>query len=188
MIKLISFVKNYYFEVFFGICLLILLIFFIYNKLSGKKGSWSNDFYYSDNLSKLTPLKKKKIKKDSSGEIECKRVLEKLFGKPFPRERPGFLHNTIAGNANLELDCYNEKLALAVEYNGQQHYNYVPFFHKNKEAFHNQKYRDDMKRRLCKEHDIILIEVPYTVRVDKIEDFLLKEIKKNDYLRQQCRY
>lgn len=27
-------------------------------------------------------------------------------------------------NCKLELDCYNEELKLAIDYNGEQHYNY----------------------------------------------------------------
>ena len=41
-----------------------------------------------------------------------------------------------------------------------------------------QKYRDDMKRRMCIENNIILIEVPYTVKNENIENYLKKELKK----------
>jgi len=65
-----------------------------------------------------------------------------------------------------------------VEYNCIQHYKYVPFFHKTKDSFYNQKYRDDMKRRLCRENGITLIEVPYTVKFEHIRGFLIAELKK----------
>ena len=60
----------------------------------------------------------------------------------------------------------------------KQHYEYVPYFHKNKEAFYNQKYRDELKKRMCKDNGIVLIEVPYTVKEQDIEDFLTKQIRK----------
>ena len=56
-----------------------------------------------------------------------------------------FIYPVTGGNFNLELDCFNKELRIGLEYNGVQHYKYVPYFHKNKEAFLNQKYRDDMK-------------------------------------------
>ena len=74
-----------------------------------------------------------------------------------------------------------------MEYNGVQHYKYVPYFHKNNEAFLNQKYRDDMKRRMCKDQNIILIEVPYTVKLENIERFIKDElrIKLTTFINQQ---
>ena len=78
-----------------------------------------------------------------------------------------------------EVITFNSQIGLAVEYQGCQHYKYVPFFHKNKEAFQNQKYRDEMKRVKCKQNGIILIEVPYTIDIHDIEDYLTKMIRKH---------
>ncbi len=169
---------------FMILCIISILIIFvlgIYNKISKKKGSYSNDFIYYK-IKKYKP-QQLRVKKDSKGEIECRRVLEKIFNKPFNKIRPNFLRNTVTGNYNLELDCYNDDLKLAVEYNGIQHYKYVPYFHKSKESFQNQQYRDYMKRNICKENGIYLIEVPYTIKIDDIEDYIddeKKEILKNE--------
>ena len=133
----------------------------------GKKGTYSKKFYYSP-----TTLHTHKPK-DSKGELICRDFLEKKFNVSFAKARPKFLQNPVTGGIyNLELDCYNPELKLAVEYNGVQHYKYVPYFHKNKEAFLNQKYRDEMKRTKCKENGIRLIEVPYTINHNDIEDYL----------------
>ena len=116
--------------------------------------------------------------RESSGEIECKRVIEKIFKAPFHKSRPDFLNNPVTGgNNNLELDCFNEKLRIAVEYNGAQHYKFIPFFHKNKEAFHNQKYRDYMKRKMCEENGIVLIEVPHTTKIPHIENYIKSNLR-----------
>lgn len=121
------------------------------------------DYAYID----LTPNNIKK--NESKGENRCRVFLEKYFNKPFTKERPDFLKNVITGS-NLELDCFNKELGLAVEYNGKQHYEYTPHFHKTKDSFLNQKYRDNLKRQLCIKNNIVLIEVDYKTK--NIESFL----------------
>jgi len=122
-----------------------------------------------------------RLRGDSKGETECRRVMEEIFNTSFNKSRPDFLNNSVTSTEtrsnNLELDCFNEDLRIAVEYNGAQHYKYIPYFHRNKEAFLNQKYRDEMKRSLCEKHNILLIEVPYTVSVQNIESYLLEQLR-----------
>lgn len=167
------------FEIILGLCVAFILLFALYRKVTGGKGTWSKKQYYSiprsqDNKPRRQPPR------ESKGEAECRRVLQYLFKKPFHKARPDFLRNPVTGgNFNLELDCFDPQLRIAVEYNGVQHYQYVPYFHKNKEAFLNQKYRDDMKRRICKENGIILIEVPHTVKLEDIKGFIEKELRRN---------
>jgi len=168
------------FEILVGISLSIILIYGLYRIITKKKGTWSDKYYYNGKDIKQPFYDNKKIlPKESKGELECRRVLQKIFNKSFNKSRPNFLNNPVTGgNFNLELDCFDFELGIAVEYNGIQHYKYNKFFHKNYEHFLNQKYRDDMKRRICKDNNIILIEVPYTVKLEEIEDFIKKELKK----------
>ena len=84
--------------------------------------------------------------------------------------------------APLELDMYNASEKLACEYSGIQHYKYVPFMHRNNiENFHKQQKRDELKRNICKKLGIRLIEVPYTVKIKNIEQFLINELNKIGY-------
>ena len=117
----------------------------------------------------------------SKGEEECRKSLERIFNKPFYKIRPHFLKNDVTGK-NLELDLYNPDLKLCVEMNGKQHYQYNPYFHKNNEAFLNQRYRDEMKKTKCKENGVNFIEVPYTIKLHQIEDFLRMKIKELGYM------
>jgi hypothetical protein len=175
---------KYGFEIILISCIIFICIYGLYRRIRGKNGSWSSIDYTRPTIYK-PPKKAPRIKrkaKESKGEGECRKVIERVFNKSFPSIRPDFLSNPVTGgNFNLELDCYNSGLRLAIEYNGRQHYYYIPFFHKNKEAFLNQKYRDDMKRRICKDNGITLIEVPYTVKIKDIESYLIKEIRKAGY-------
>jgi len=164
------------FEIAVGGCLIFIAIYALFR--IGKKGTWSNRYTYIPRTrSTATPPK------DSKGEIECRRVLEELFKKPFSKARPDFLRNPVTGNShNLELDCYNKEMNLAVEYSGAQHYKYIPYFHKNKEAFLNQKYRDLLKKRTCQDYGVNLIEVPYTVKINEIKNYLIKNLKSMGYI------
>lgn len=113
-----------------------------------------------------------KVPTESKGETACRQICQKLFGRPFTKIRPDWLRNNVTGY-NLELDIYNDGLKLAVEYNGKQHYEYVPHFHRQgKEQFRNQQYRDEIKRMLCRENGIRLIEIPHTVKLEDLESFI----------------
>ncbi len=180
--------KKHGFEILIAASLLCILILGIYSKIYNNKlnlGSFDNftTAFIKNNSQNINLQKPKyyensfKTKRDSTGEIECRRVLQKIFNRRFDKARPDFLRNPVTGNNfNLELDCFDKELGLAVEYNGKQHYEFIPYFHKNKEAFMNQKYRDDMKRRICKENGIYLIEVPYTIKVENIENYLKRKL------------
>lgn len=100
---------------------------------------------------------------DSIGETNARRVMERLFGRPFPTIRPNFLKNPET-NANLELDGYNEELKIAFEYNGMQHYHWPSGLFPNEAAFKAQLRRDRYKLERCNQLGIYLINIPYTYR------------------------
>lgn len=128
-------------------------------------------------IDKPTPFHDKKgYFRDSKGEIECRRVLETIFNRPFRKSRPAFLRNKINGRSNLELDCYNDDLKIGLEYDGSQHRKYNPYFHRSKEEFMNQQYRDYMKDQLCKENNIQLIRVSDTIPIHKIESYIKSKL------------
>lgn len=189
--------KKYGFEITVGVSVLLMVILYLVRKVTGKKGSWSNRIILGENLElnfdrKRTGVINQKTNlgstsstssspsssspSSSRGETECRKVLETLYQKPFKKARPDFLRNPALGTNNLELDCYNPELKIAVEYNGSQHYKYNPFFHTSKEAFQNQIYRDYLKRDMCVKNGIFLIEVPYTVKIPDIESFILQKL------------
>jgi hypothetical protein len=177
---------KYGFEITLAFCVAFILLFALYRKIKGERGTWSRRYpLFSSKSSYITPQNKisRQPPRESRGETECRRVLESIFNRKFDKARPDFLRNPVTGgDFNLELDCFNPSLKIAVEYNGVQHYQYIPFFHKNKEAFLNQKYRDDMKRRICRENGILLIEVPYTVKIQDIKSFIEDSLVNNGIL------
>lgn len=122
---------------------------------------------------------------DSKGEIQCRNFLEKKFNRKFPKCRPHFLKNPITNGALMELDCFNEELSLACEYQGEQHYKFIPHFHKTYDSFLNQKYRDKLKKEICARNKVYLIVVPYYKDIDtylekSVEKWINKKRKLNN--------
>jgi len=187
-----KFYDAYGFQLLVVCAVIFLFAVMLYNFLSGRKGTFNNRHVNlmwnllqapngssgsneDDDVYEQTPGTRAAGPFESKGEAECRRVLRALTGRSFDKSRPSFLKNNIT-NANLELDCFDADMRLAVEYNGRQHYEYCPYFHSSKESFYNIRYRDDMKKRLCDEAGVKLIVVPYTVDVKDIERYLRDRI------------
>lgn len=86
---------------------------------------------------------------------ECIKIFEELLGIKFQQNKsPKFL------GGKLQLDGYNEKYNIAIEYNGEHHYKWIKFFH-TKQQFTNQTYNDRIKEQLCEINETILFIVPY---------------------------
>lgn len=145
----------------------------IYEPVSKK-----NDFIYG----KQGKEKQLKVTQRSL-ENKIRRILQNHFGYEFRKVRPQFLKSEIT-NKCLELDMFCENLNLAVEYQGQQHTNYIPFFHKRGEKqFQEQLIRDHMKFVKCKQNNVKLVIVHYYEINDNMLDseilqLLLEKISK----------
>jgi len=143
---------------------------------------WFNQVVEEEGKPKEKPVKKRGPPTESKGEKECRRVLEMLYRKPFPKARPDFMFNPVT-NQNLELDMFNIELKIACEYNGQQHYKFNKWMHRNSHVnFQNQQYRDTVKRDACKKLGIHLIEVPYTIKNENIQNFIISNLRDNKLL------
>jgi len=120
----------------------------------------------------------------SKGEqITCE-TLESIYGMPFPTVRPNFLKNPDT-KRNLELDCYNEDLKLAAEYNGEQHYKFPNRFHKTQREFMSQVRRDRLKIEMCELQGIHLISIPWSIGHSLIPDFIKYHLPENVRAREQ---
>jgi hypothetical protein len=164
--------KQHMFWLIGGSVLVLILLSIVRNIF---KETFNRPAILDQYFTKPAPLDK--VKGESKGETLCRDIAQKVFGKPFKKIRPDFLKNKVTG-ANLELDIFNEDLKVAIEFNGEQHYKYIPFFHKNYEAFLNQKYRDEIKKMLCKQHGIHLIEISFSTASTDIETIIKIEAQK----------
>ena len=92
------------------------------------------------------------------GEHTTRATLEKIYNKPFPKDRTVIVNPT-TGKA-LELDGYCEELSMAFEYNSYYHYRFPNDFHDTEKEFNDLVWRDDFKFEECKSKGIYLITVP----------------------------
>jgi hypothetical protein len=117
----------------------------------------------------------KECRTDNLYEEMTRDILQKLFGKPFKNVRNAL-------TSRLELDCFNEELQLAVEYQGKQHYQFIEHFHRTQERFEQQQERDARKRSECEQLGITLIEIHYKcITYTKIKDALIAQLLSTQY-------
>jgi hypothetical protein len=95
----------------------------------------------------------------------------KDFLKVFWSKHVVFEEFPVAGT-KLSLDFYNANKKIAIEVQGRQHTEYVPFFHgNNKINYINQLKRDQNKLKFCEDNDILLMEI---YPEDKLSEKLFK--------------
>ncbi len=132
---------------------------------------------YKDKLVKFLEsfdFEEKPKKFVSKGERICCETMSNYFKKEFVSVRPEWLKNHTG--RSLELDCYNDELKIAVEYNGIQHYKWPNFTKQSYQQFADQVARDKRKKYLCELNNVRLITVPYTIQHCDIPQFLLNNI------------
>lgn len=88
------------------------------------------------------------------GEEVARFIIEQLTGHKFPKKRPDWLKAN--SSRSMELDGYCQELSTAFEHQGRHHYA------NNRSIFNDGEVliRDNLKRELCKQHDVNLIEIP----------------------------
>lgn len=77
------------------------------------------------------------------------------------------------------IDFYLPEHNIFIEYNGKQHYEYVPYFHKSPDDFTKQQTRDNNVRSYCEQNGIKLIEIPYYLNPYKVFELLNASINKS---------
>ena len=116
------------------------------------------------------------ICKERKKERICRLYFERFFELPFPKLRPMWLLKD--KRRRLELDGFCKELGIAFEYQGEQHYQNSPLFNKNRSLV-DIRLADEYKRKMCLEHNVTLIEIPYTIKCENIGVYLLGACDKN---------
>lgn len=111
----------------------------------------------------------------------CREYFETIFNEKFLKIKPKWLKT--GSNNSLELDGYCEKLGVAFEHQGVQHYLENKQFKYSKSKLREIQDRDEAKRILCKLNRVVLIEIPalnYYIKIKDLEDFIFSELLKNN--------
>lgn len=128
----------------------------------------------------------------SKGELKIKEILEKnniTFTQEFTfpdlkGKRGTLLRYDFAIHKGNKIICL-------LDYDGIQHFSYVPFFHKSPTKFKGMKERDRRKNRYCLVNNIPLLRIPYW-DYDKLtffslfntKEYVVKSLFHNDYLKE----
>ncbi|MBY9010801.1 MAG: hypothetical protein KGD70_00340 [Candidatus Lokiarchaeota archaeon] len=113
----------------------------------------------------------------SQGKFEktCRRFFEEMFQDEFPKDKPKWLVNS-RGN-QMELDGHNKSLNLAFEAQGEQHYRAVSHFNQTLKDLKHRIEDDSTKLELCKQNNVILIQVPYYVHPNKLQHYITEKFE-----------
>lgn len=102
----------------------------------------------------------------SVGEQQVRQILETVFaGSSFEKCWPRFLRRP-GDRRGLQLDGYCERIRVAFEFNGEQHYRADCFYNadpRSLDSFEARVRRDAEKARLCREASVRLVVVPHFV-------------------------
>ena len=118
----------------------------------------------------ITAIGGKYIRQDSYGETQVKNILNDL-GVKYKQEK--LINVPIWGKDHLiRADFYLPKENCVIEFNGKQHYEYTPKYHKSEGSFKYQQERDKQLEIYCLKNNINLLVFRY-------EDFKSGKMKKD---------
>jgi predicted transcriptional regulator len=133
-------------------------------------------------MTKLIPETKNLNGFSSRGEIQTDRILKEL--KLDYSYNKCYYLDTDDPHKKFFIDfviTFNDKV-FWIEYNGKQHYQYIPYFYaESKEEWILQLKRDKIVREYSKENDITLLEIPYTCATSsEIKELIVSAIFNHD--------
>lgn len=95
--------------------------------------------------------------------------IEELIQKNFPLHKYKREEYVSYQNTKLFFDFILPQVKVLIEVQGQQHYAYSKFFHKDKLDFQKQKYRDSLKRQWVDQSPYNLVTFKYN-EIPKLSD------------------
>ena len=106
-------------------------------------------------------------------------ILEKVFNCSFPSCRPSWMKSDKM--RCLQIDGYNEELKIGFEYQGKQHFKFVPYFHKNIQKFERLQFLDKTKKHILEQKNIFMFYPIYKLKKENYLNFIYSSIKNTEY-------
>lgn len=93
-------------------------------------------------------------KKRFVGEEITRQFMEFIFSAPFEKVKPKWL---VFKGKRLELDGFNEKLGVAFEHDGDQHFRFIKKYHQTQKDFFELQQSDRAKDEICRSRGVVLL-------------------------------
>ncbi len=110
----------------------------------------------------------------SYGERKFREIIESLTGHKFPKVRPIWLLNK-SGN-RMEIDGFCSKLKIGFEYQGRQHLEFIPYWHKRKARYEKQKRSDLLKKSLLENFNIKMLYPTCEIKPSEFKQFIIDDL------------
>jgi hypothetical protein len=168
---------NFSSHIWFGlIFIFILFIIFIINSLPEKprdkiinlddyKIETNENFVINLNRDNIIDLDQI-INDNDEIKKKCCLILEEIYNVPFNSSRPDWFRDTYG--RRYELNCYNKELKIGLNYVNEDHYN---------SSLYEELEIDQIKMDLCRKNKITLINVPYTVKIEELKEYLMEKLR-----------
>ena len=143
------------------------------NKRKIKKNKIDND--------KLKAFKRESLKEDKGS--SCEKIIRVILQDKGISFKEQYTFSDLKYKNSLRIDfmlLYRKRPIVAIEYNGEQHYNYIKGLHSSIDDFEESKVRDEIKSQYLKKKKIELIVIPYTEN-NKILNYIELAISKYKY-------
>jgi hypothetical protein len=105
----------------------------------------------------------------------------RLLGEAFPRATIFSQHSIKYEGEQLFVDFFIPSMNIAIECQGEQHYKFVPHFHKDDEGYKSHIKRDVAKRGWARKNKVTLVEIPFNdspANASKLFRMVYDQIKK----------
>jgi very-short-patch-repair endonuclease len=90
-----------------------------------------------------------------------------LIDQCFPVYKKTFEYYVKYEGEQLFFDFVIDELNIAIEVQGKQHYEFVPFFHRDSYYYYKQNKRDRLKKEWAEENGFYLVIVKEHMKLDK---------------------